>query len=208
VEPTRLDFGEIPTTRTSSATVKLINTSSKPVRLIRARGGNMVADVPGKPVLSPYETREVPILLHGGALPGSISGKRAWFFVEGQPEIEVEIRATAVSFVTQAPAILMPQLHASGEITLKSRDGQPFCIVDMQPLLVSELPAEPAVEHTLRIDWARYREIGIMRRALVYFDHPKCSSMMVRIEWPHEDLVREYDRLRSLATPTTQGAFE
>ena len=197
IDPTEIDFGEIPTGDVAARMVKLVNTSDRPVTITthRVTCGCTALDLPPNTVLGPKEVKEVRVQLSGGPTAAPLVGKKVTFVIEGQPELEVTLKAMAVSFVTQEPAMISPEANADGKITLKSRDGSTFRIISMQPPLVTEFSQEPAAEHTVTIDWNKYREMGVSRKTVFYFDHPKCQSLMANVQFSQDELVREQERL-------------
>lgn len=186
VEPRELDMGEIATGDSASKTIKLINTADKAMTLIRAQPscGCTALDIAPNTVLGPKEVREVKVQLQGGVTPGPLYGKKITFIVDGQPEIELPIKAMAVAFVTQQPATMSPEQNPDGKITLRSRDGAKFRILSMQPPMTGEFPSEAKTEHEIKIDWAKYREGGAGRKIVFYFDHPKCQNLVANIQVP------------------------
>jgi ankyrin repeat protein len=197
IDPTEVDFGEIPTGDVGARIVKLINTSDHPVTITthRVTCGCTALDLAPNTVLGPKEVKDVRVQLNGGPAPGPLMGKKVTFVIEGQPEIELPLKASAVSFVMQDPSVISPETNADGKITLKSRDGTKFRILSMQPPLITEFSQEPAAEHTVNINWEKYREMGVSRKTVFYFDHPKCQSLMANIQFSQDELVKEQERL-------------
>ena len=208
VDPSVIDFGEIPTGDVGARMVKLINTADRPMTIVthRVTCGCTALDLAPNTVLGPKEVKEVKVQLNGGATPGPLAGKKVTFVIEGQPEVEVTLSAMAVSFVTQEPASLSPDANADGKVTLKSRDGTKFRILSMQPPLITEFPQEPAAEHVVQIDWAKYREMGISRKTVFYFDHPKCQNLMAKIEFPPDWIQEAQQKMRAQAPVTNPPA--
>ena len=187
IDPGIVDFGEIATGETAERTVRLINTGEVPKTIVSYRG-KMALDIPPNLVIAPNESRVIKVTLNGGANAAEIRGKKYWFAVEGQPDVEIPLKATAVSFVTHEPEVVTPEANPDGCITLKSRDGAAFRILSMQPPLITEVPATAAAEHSIRIDWAKYREMGVSRKTVLYFDHPRCQSLMVNVQFSRAEL--------------------
>jgi ankyrin repeat protein len=82
---------------------------------------------------------------------------------------------------------------------LKSRDGTPFKIISMQPAVITEFSAEAAAEQPVTLDWAKFREVGINRKATFYLDHPKCQMAMVDINFTPEELQERAEQVRQEA---------
>ncbi len=197
IDQSNIDFGEIPTGDSATRTVRLINTGDKPATIIthRVTCGCTALDLAPNYVLGPKEVKEIKVQLNGGAVAGPLTGKKVTFVIDGQPEVEVVLNAMAVSFVMQEPAVITPESHPDGKVTLKSRDGEPFRILSMQPPVVIEFAKEAAAEHTIEIDWEKYREFGVSRKAMFFFDHPKCQNMMANIQFSTEELKAEQERM-------------
>ncbi len=198
VDPTEVDFGEIPTGDVGAKMIKLINTGDKPMTITthRVTCGCTALELAPNTVLAPKEVKEVKVQLNGGASPGPLHGKKVTFVIEGQPELEVALKATAVSYVTQEPASISPEQNPDGKLVLKSRDGSKFHIISMQPPLVTEFSKDAAAEHEVVIDWAKYRDMGISRKTVFYFDHPKCQSLMANIVFSQEEIIKAQEEYR------------
>jgi ankyrin repeat protein len=188
-DPPELDFGEIPTGDSSQRMVKLVNTSDKPmtIKTHRVTCGCTALELPANTVLGPHEVKEVKVQLNPNVTVGPMVGKKVTFVIEGQPDMELPLKATAVSFVMQEPAVITPEANPDGKLKLKSRDGKPFRIVSMQPPIVTEFAPEAAVEHEITINWEKYREHGILGKPMLFFDHPKCQSLQAKIEFSEEE---------------------
>jgi ankyrin repeat protein len=150
-------------------------------------------------VIEAKQSIELDVQMSGGAKAGPLAGKSCTFVVEGQPEIMVQLKANAVSFVSSVPEVIDPQIQTDGKFVLKARDGQPFKIISMQPAVVTEFSTEAAAEQPVTLDWAKFRELGVNRKATFYLDHPKCQMAMVDINFTPEELQVEAEKLRAKA---------
>jgi ankyrin repeat protein len=197
-EPTEIDFGEIPTSDSKTAKVKLVNTGDKPMTINSARascGCTALKVVPGT-VLQPGESTEVEVRLSAPSAHGIIQHKTVTFIVEGQPELVVPLKGMAISFVLMEPATLDVEKNADGKFKLTSADGQPFRVTGVQPPVISGLPTEAAAEHELVIDFTKYREIGVSRKTVMYVDHPKCQQIFANITFTPEDYAKQAEITR------------
>ena len=72
IDPTEVDFGEIPTGDVGARMVKLINTSDHPVTITthRVTCGCTALDLAPNTVLGPKEVKDVRVQLNGGPAPG------------------------------------------------------------------------------------------------------------------------------------------
>jgi ankyrin repeat protein len=205
-DPPEVDFGEIPTGDVGIKMIKLVNTGDKPMTIVthRVTCGCTALELPPNTVLAPKEVKEVKVQLSGGITPGPLVGKKVTFVVEGQPDLDLMLRASAVSFVTQEPESIGPSLDAdgkltspTGKITLKSRDNHPFKIVSMTPPVVTEFSQQAKPAHEITLDWQKFQDLGILGKAMFYFDHPKCSSLMAKVEFPPEWITAAQEKLRA-----------
>ncbi len=195
-DPATVDFGEIPTGDVGIKTLKIVNTGDKPMTITTHRvtcGCTQLALAPNT-VLAPKEVKEVEVKLSGGVTPGPLMGKKITFVVEGQPELDVVLQASAVSFVVQEPASIGPTFGTDGQltspegkITLRSRDDQPFKIVSMTPPVILDFPQEAKAVHEITLPWEKFRDLhAVLGKAMFYLDHPKCQSVMAKIDFPPE----------------------
>jgi len=200
-EPAILDIGDIPTNDTKVVKLKLVNTGDKAMTVLSTRcscGCTSLKLTPNT-VIEAKQSIELDVQMSGGAKAGPLAGKSCTFVVEGQPEIVVPLKANAVSFVASEPEVIDPQIQADGKFILKARDGQPFKVISMQPAIITEFPAEAAAEQTITLDWAKFREIGVQRKATFYLDHPKCQMAMVDINFTPEELQAQAEKVREQA---------
>ncbi|HVP73139.1 MAG TPA: ankyrin repeat domain-containing protein [Phycisphaerales bacterium] len=190
VEPQVLDFGEIATGSIVRRAVKLTNTGDQAIVITSTRSscGCTHAELPPNLTLEPGESREVTVPLSAGTRIGPLNGPTIIFLVKDQPEVKLPLKAVGYSVVVQEPGTLTPEANPDGCLTLKSIDGQPFRMLSMSPPLLTELPRDAAAEHVVRIDWAKYREQGITRRLVFYFDHPRCQSLAVNVKFSEAEL--------------------
>lgn len=207
VDPMEVDFGDIPTGDVGIKMIKLINTGDKPMTIVthRVTCGCTALEIAPNTVLAPKEVKEVKVQLNGGASPGPLHGKKVTFVIEGQPEVEVALKANAVSYVTQEPSSISPEMNPDGKIILKSRDGSPFRVISMQPPLVTEFAKDAAPQHEVVIDWAKYRDMGISRKTVFYFDHPKCQSLMANIVFSPEEIQLAQEEYRKKQLEANQN---
>jgi ankyrin repeat protein len=198
-EPSVLDFGEIPTADSKTASLKLVNTGDKPMTINSARascGCTALKVVPGT-ILQPGESTEVEVRLSAPTVAGKIQHKNVTFVIEGQPEIVVPLTGNAVSYVVIEPTIIEAEKMPDGQIVVKSIDDQAFRITGVQPQVIEGLPTEAAVEHHLAIDFSKYRELGISRKTVLYVDHPKCQQIYANVTFSQADYAAEAERRKS-----------
>ncbi len=115
VDPVEVDFGEIATGEVGEQAIKLTNTGSTLARVVTPRGkAAMYINMPPNLVIAPGASREIKVHLTGGVTPGTLRGKHLWIIVEGQRDINVPLKSTAVSFVMQEPDVLKPEMNPDG----------------------------------------------------------------------------------------------
>ena len=197
-EPAELDFGDIPTSDSKTGTVKLVNTGDKPMTINSARascGCTALKVVPGT-VLQPGETTEVEVRLNAPPGAGAISHKSVTFVIEGQPEIVVPLKGMAVSYVVTEPSMINAEQMPDGKFVVKAIDGQAFRVTGVQPPVIEGLPTESGTEHHLQMDFAKYRELGVNRKTVLYVDHPKCQQVYANVMFPQADYLAAAEKQR------------
>lgn len=192
-EPEELDLGEIPTNDSGRGTLYLHNTGDKPMTVVSSRASCGCTSLKLLPntVIPAGEKAEVQVQMNGGMNPGPLHGKTVTFVVEGQPDLVVRLKATAVSYVVTEPKALDPAIHEDGKLVFKSVDGKPFKIMSMQPPVITEFPKEAQTEITINFSWAKFREIGISRKATFFLDHPKCQQVAILVNFPAEEIAAD-----------------
>lgn len=174
-----LDFGEIPTNESKTAQFTLVNVDKKPHDLLQTHGGGGGNVFLLKRALTLPPRRVVPfnVTVSGGMTPGPIKGKSVIVVVEGQPNIVIPVKATAVSAVVMEPLTVNLRSNPEGRFTLRSIDGEPFRILDMEPAIFNAEPdAAPKAAHDLTIDLAKLKDLAGMRHRLTFhLDHPRCG---------------------------------
>ena len=189
--PDVLDMGEIATNETKKAKMQLVNSSDKPMTLVRAQPtcGCTALDVKPNTVIDPNGTLDVQVQLNGPARAGEIHGKSIRFIVEGQADLVVQLKGKAVSFVVSEPAALDPDKH-DGKMTVKSVDGQPFRIMSSQPSILEGLDKEARPEHHVTVSYEKLREAGLHRQLIIYLDHPKCQQLSMPVTLSQVEIAR------------------
>jgi ankyrin repeat protein len=186
-EPAELEFGEMVADVPMTKAVTLVNISDKPVTVTRVvpSCGCTTAPAPKDPIPVGGSV-EIPITLKPGAKQGIALSKRVTFQIDGEPPVTYVIKGNVAEYVRIEPELINVNTEdpASGKITLKSLDGTPFRVLGVNPAIVAEYGAEPALEHTVQIDWAKWKEAGSGIRLAMSIDHPKLASASVTIRKP------------------------
>ncbi len=71
--------------------------------------------------------------------------------------------------------------------------------LSLSPPLITDFSDEAKAEHEITIDWDAYRKTSVLGKAMLYFDHPRCQSLMLRIDFPQACV--EETQQRFLAAP-------
>lgn len=176
-EPAVIDLGRVPTCGTFRWTLRLINIGPEQKRVTRIGtpsecGIGRLPGTRGDHIIPPHSLLEVEIAQRVGALPGPIR-QDIIALVEDHPPVEVLFGAEAVGFVSIEPGRISLAETPDGRVTVRSRDGQRFRIARVLPPLM-EPTEEPSAEHTLVIDWDRWREADRPSSFALETDHPLC----------------------------------
>lgn len=195
-DPAEVDLGDIPTNDSKAGKVKLVNTADTPMTITAARASCGCTALKFQPntVLGPNQTIEVDVQMTGGPRPGPLHGKTVTFTVQDHPDIVVNLKANAVSFVVANPTALDPD--SDQKLVLSSIDGQAFRIMSTQPAVVDLGDREPKTEHEVAVDWTKYREIGVNRQLIVYLDHPKCQNVFVQVNFKPEEIADQNRKMQ------------
>lgn len=188
-EPEELNIGDIATGESGVGVIKLINDGKEPVKLAECRSscGCTAAKCPRGQTIEPGKSLDIEITMTGLTRPSETQTEKVMRFqFEGQQPLVVPVRSRTVSFVDANPWSIDKDTTEDSKVELTSTDGQPFRIVKMHPPIVEEFSTEPAVTHTIAIDWAKWEELGSSRRLTFYMDHPKCDKLFVAIEYAYK----------------------
>ena len=197
-DPAEVDLGDIPTNDSKTGKVHLVNTGDKQMTILSARPSCGCTALKFQPntVIEAGAALDIDVQMNGGARPGPLHGKVVTFVVEGQPEVVVQLKAQAVSFVTSEPATLDPVSMPEGKFVLKSVDNQPFRIMSTMPAVIDNLDKEAKAEHTLNVSWDKFREVGISRQLVIYLDHPKCQQVFMNVNFSQEEMTAHAQKLQ------------
>jgi len=186
-EPAELEFGEMVADVPMTKAVTLVNISEKPVTVTRVvpSCGCTTAPAPKDPIPVGGSV-EIPITLKPGAKQGVALSKRVTFQIDGEPPVTYVIKGNVAEYVRIEPELLNVNVEdpESGKITLKALDGTAFRVLGVNPAIVADYSLDPALEHTIQIDWAKWKEAGSGIRLAMSIDHPKLASASVSIRKP------------------------
>lgn len=185
LDPAVLEFGEIPLGSSKTATVRIVNSSDRPYKLIdcRATCGCTTTQCPKGETIAPNGgSVEVEIQLDGGETAQKLRKTVSFLISDGHPPLRLALDATAVAFVAISPERLDRGQHPEGAVTITATDGTPFRVVSMFPPVLSpeELPQEAAAEQVVNIPWDKLYDSGSTQsRILFRLDHPKADRVLM-----------------------------
>lgn len=184
-EPAQLYLGEVSTGDVGTGTITLINSGDKPLRLIECKSscGCTTTNCPTGEEIPAGGSLELPVRLTAGAMPQESMSKSLTYIIEDHPMISVPVSAKVVSYITVSPDVLDTDVSLDGKLTLHAIDEQPFVITSMIPPIITEFATEPAIEHTVEIDWDAYVNSGYRggSRLVFYTSHEKCRAAYANI---------------------------
>lgn len=125
LEPPALDFGRIQKGSIAEATVRLINTSDRPVRILRAKTscGCTTAEIPKEP-FDPGESIEVTTRFKPGGKVGATPKKTVRFLLEGDfAPVPLSVTGKIVQFVTIDSSRLKRPITRNLPNSIRSGDG-------------------------------------------------------------------------------------
>lgn len=125
LEPPALDFGPIQKGSTAEATVRLINTSDRPVRIVRAKTSCSctVADFSKEP-FDPGQFIEVAVRFKPGGKVGATPKKTVRFLLEGDfAPVPLSVTGKIVQFVTIDSSRLKRPIARNPTNSIRSGDG-------------------------------------------------------------------------------------
>lgn len=189
LDPPALDFGPIQKGSTAEATVRLINTSGRPLRILQAKTscGCTVAEVSKDP-FDPGESIEVTVRFKPGGKVGARSTKTVRFILEGDFEpIPLSVTGRVAQFVTIEPERLDSPIAEDRTIVLRSTDGQPFRVLGATPPILtvnSQAGQEQQLEQQLVVSAQQWADQNSPRRVEIKLDHPVVTSIFLTISRP------------------------
>jgi hypothetical protein len=183
-ESEALDFGEIATTTTARAKLRVTNFGKKTHELIRAQGGKspVSCNLRSGTKLAPGESIELEFQMSGPARAGVIQNKHYRLLCAGQPDIVLPIRARAISFVEVEPNSIDLDGEVDPEICLRSIDDQPFRVSASTPDCMHFMSRKQSNVHLLTLNIEALRNAGFKRQIILKMDHPQCKSVMLRVK--------------------------
>lgn len=174
--------------------VKLTNRTSRPLTVT-----NAIADCscttpswPEAPI-APGATVETDIMITAGPKQGVTLTKRVTFQMQadsGSGAVEelafLNVVGKVGLFVEIAPEMIRAPSDdvaepGFGEVTLKGADNTPFKVLGFDPPVASDSSAEASLEHTVRIDWTKWRAEKKSPRLTILTDHPKTPELQVLV---------------------------
>ncbi|MFZ4749967.1 MAG: DUF1573 domain-containing protein [Phycisphaerales bacterium] len=194
LEPTTLDMGDLIPGVPVTKKVKLTNRGTKPLTVT-----NAIADCscttpswPEEPI-APGATVETDISINAGPKQGVTLTKRVTFQLQvdrGSGPAEelafLEVVGKVGLFVEVTPEMIRAPADdvaepGFGEITLRGADNTPFKVTGFDPPVANAASTESALNHTVLIDWAKWRAERKVPRMTILTDHPKTPELQVLV---------------------------
>ena len=210
-DPVSLDLGDVSAGDAGVGTIKLVNTSDKPMKLIECKSscGCTSPNCPRGRELAAGETVDIDVRMQAGQHAGPMS-KTVTIIVEGQSPLLVPVKCNVITLLVMEPAELNPDTQ-DGHIKIKSTDGAPFRITGMTPAVIESFDTEPKSEHAIVMDWAKWKEFPSNLKVTFTTDHPKAKQIQAKFEqtwlreWAKERQKQgqSTDRLATLTPPRT-----
>ncbi len=186
VEPAVLDLGTAATNQTAVGTVRLINITDQPAKVISCKSncGCTTANCPTGQEIAAGESREVQITVKTGQTARSIV-KNVTFMIDGQGPLRLPVRVSVISYISVEPTQLNQARSADGRVVLRATDDVPFTIKSVNPAVVDGIDETPRVEHEVFVSWDQWKDIGRGYGRLTFTtDHPKASLVQMYVRGP------------------------
>jgi Protein of unknown function (DUF1573) len=185
VEPATLDMGDLVPDQTVTKRVKLTNHSAKPIKIT-----NAVADCscttptwPTEPI-APGATVETDISIKPGPKQGVTLTKRVTFSLEDGDPVFLTVVGKVGLFIEQSDETLRGPSDdvadpGTSTVTFKSADKVAFKIDGVDPSCASAGSKDAGLEHTVTIDWKKWRELKKPTKLTVLTNHPKVPELVI-----------------------------
>ncbi|MCH2162107.1 MAG: DUF1573 domain-containing protein, partial [Phycisphaerales bacterium] len=199
-EPRLLDFGFIPPSTDVTGSVKLINTSEKPLKILAVQPTckcTTLTDLAGREI-PPGGSVELEAVLEGGPNPGSKTASVKVLIADYPRPMEVDLKAEISLPIRMVP----PHINAvrgqnpTGRIVIESLTGKPFSICSVhgqKPTLMNFNPEtdEPRNKYILSYDLARI-PTPFPRYLMITTDDP--DAPVVDLYLRHESTMPKINR--------------
>ncbi len=185
-DPPTLDLGEMQPDVPKPGKIKLVNTGTEEVRILKAIPGCgcTTAGWPKDPIPA-GGFAEVEITLKPGPKQGQRLSKKVTFQVEGHAPILLTVEGTVAEYIHLSPDIIdapTPEKPSEGAITLTSKDGTPFKLVGSNPDILVEKSFDAKTEQVVHVDWKRWEELGRGIKLTLNTDHPKSPNLSLIVK--------------------------
>lgn len=193
-DPEVVDFGTLMKGDRVNKTVTLTNKSDTAVSVIRALA-SCVCTVPRfeKRTLEQGQSMDVE-LEYFAKRDGDSSVNIHFLLDDNRGSASLKTVAHTKPVVSFSPEEFDHTFERDQTVTIRSHDGQAFRIMSSSPRLVTDLPTEEAVEHTVTLPADAFGSLSSDPRYIrLYTDHPRESSIVLR-----SDKVAPADQTRKL----------
>lgn len=179
-DPPALDFGdllpEIPVTRT----VRIRNTTDRPVVIAEAIS-ECACTLPARPTgeIAPGGEIESEITMDAGKRQGTTLRRKVTYLLESGEKADLMVEGRVAMFIEHSPQELQAPSEdvGSAEIVLESKDGVPFALIGTDPEGIAAPIDASATRHVALIDWKRWRAAGSPVTFELYTDHPTAPPL-------------------------------
>ena len=186
IEPAILDLGTAATNQTVVGTVRLVNITDQPARVISCKSncGCTTANCPTGQEIAAGESREVQISVKTGQTARAIV-KNVTFMIDGQGPLRLPVRVSVISYISVEPSQLNQAASPDGRVVLRATDDVPFTIKSVNPAVVDGIDETSRVEHEVFVSWDQWKDIGRGYGRLTFTtDHHKASQVQMFVRGP------------------------
>jgi hypothetical protein len=187
IEPAELDMGDLLPNTPVEKMVRLTNTGSKPLKIVKALAdcGCTTPTWPEEPI-APGASVETAITMDAGTQQGVELIKRVTFDIEGMDPAFLTVKGRVAKFLTFGPTTLEGPIDGatelpSGDVSIESADGQEFAVIAVEPDVVTPLATARALRQQVTVDWEKWRAAGKPVRVVIETDHPIAPTLGIII---------------------------
>jgi len=184
-EPPTIRLGTIFTGQTALARLVLTNPGPEAVTLSDCKHccGSVAPQCPRGEPIQPGAHATVILGLKSGLTPGRMAKKITLTFAQRAP-LSLLVEGKLVSAINTTPRELDPHPGRVTPVRLKSTDETAFRVTGSEPPLFDELPSTARIEHSLELDWQRWKQAGSATQIRLLTDHPLCPAVLLTVDAP------------------------
>jgi ankyrin repeat protein len=185
-QPAVLDLGEMIADVAKTGTIRIVNISDKPVKVVKIVPGcgcTTTGAPPGE--IAPGASADVDITLKPGAKAGIPLTKSVTFQIENHAPQILTVKGQVKAFINISNDMIDgPASPDAPPTTIKftSVEGEPFKITGALPDVLVAVPEGSAKEHEVQIDWKKWEAQGSSVKISVMTDHPKAPQLAILVK--------------------------